>query len=280
MLAAACVLAAATASSAPVTASSICVYNDAAFVLKWHAVNGNATAQVSSETRAYPVWQVKCQSLSALGNISAGTPVYPVVKAVWGKEIQAADAVLYDPVSATQITYVCKGTTLNFHCDQGPMPPTAANVTKAVGEFLLGFVEGLGTEIGFMDCLTDVNKTFHDIVTIAQKLEEGFKLKEVGSIVQAFELMGGMLKDFSAAITVCVQESKDFVTKVKDLAAALQGDVMSVLKIIVEDAVHIYRERKELSADAKAVTADWRAGDYQGSGKAVGDIVGIIADGL
>lgn len=117
-------------------------------------------------------------------------------------------------------------------------------------------------------------------MTIAQKLEEGFKLKEVASIVQAFNLMGGMMNDFSAAITVCVQESKDLVAKVNDLAAALQGDVMSILKIVVDDAVHIYRERTELSADAKAVTADWRAGDYQGSGKAVGDIVGIILDGL
>eukprot|EP00756_Hemistasia_phaeocysticola_P017484 Hpha_TRINITY_DN15540_c1_g9::TRINITY_DN15540_c1_g9_i1::g.104298::m.104298 len=279
MLAAAFMLATATASGTPVTASSICVYNKAAFVLKWHERAAETNA-VSQETRAYPVGQVKCQSLAALGNISVGTAVYPVVKAVWGKEIQAARPVLYDPINAVQITYVCKGTTLNFHCDQGPMPPTAANVTKAIGEFLLGFVDGLGTEIGFMECLTDVNKTFHDIATIVQKLEEGFKQKEVAAIVQAFELMGGMLKDFSAAISVCVKEAEDFVAKVKDLAAALQGDVLSVLKIVVEEAIHIFRERKELSADAKAVTADWRAGDFQGSGKAVGDIVGIIVDGL
>lgn len=278
MFAAAFVLAAAT-SSTPETASSICVYNKAAFVLKWHERVADTNA-VSSETKAYPVGQVRCQSLTAVGNISVGTTVFPVVKAVWGKEIQAASPVLYDPINANQITYVCKGTTLNFHCDQGPMPPTAANVTKAVGEFLLGFVEGLGTEIGFMECLADVNKTFHDIATIVQKLEEGFKQKEAAEIVQAFELMGGMLKDFGTAISVCVQESKDFVAKVKDLAAALQGNVMSILKIVVGEAIHIFRERKEISADAKAVTADWRAGDFQGSGKAVGDIVGIIADGL
>jgi hypothetical protein len=277
MFAAALVLSAATAATVP--ASSICVYNKAAFVLKWHGLAADTNA-VSPETKAYPVGQVKCQSLSALGNVSVGTNVYPVVKAVWGKEIQAAAPVQYDPINATQITYVCKGTTLNFHCDQGPMPPTAATVTKAIGEVLLGFVDGLGTDIGFTDCLSDANKTFFEIVTIVQKLEEGFKNKEIKEVVQAFELIGGMLKDFSAAINVCVQESQDFVQKVKDLAAALSGNVMDVLKIVVEDGIHIWRERKELSSDVKAVSADWRAGDYQGSGHAVGDIVGIILEGL
>jgi len=177
-------------------------------------------------------------------------------------------------------TYVCKGTTLDFHCDQGPMPPTAANVSKAVGEFVLGFADGLGAEIGFADCIADVNKTFQDIVAIVDFFETGFNGKVIPSIERAFKMMGGMLQDFSSAITACVKDSSDFAQKVKDLSAALKGNPWDILKVLTDDAVHIYRERTEISADCKATTADWRASDYKGSGHAVGDIVGIILAGL
>eukprot|EP01062_Namystynia_karyoxenos_P069132 TRINITY_DN644_c0_g1_i4.p1 TRINITY_DN644_c0_g1~~TRINITY_DN644_c0_g1_i4.p1 ORF type:complete len:308 (+),score=123.79 TRINITY_DN644_c0_g1_i4:81-926(+) len=281
MRAPALALLAAGALAAPETASRVCVYNDAAFVLKWHLRNV-ATGAQSAETRSYPVWQVRCMDVTAAGgaNMSAGVAVQPVVKAVWGKEITVPATVLYDPVNATQITYTCKGTTLSFHCEQGPMPPTAANVTKAVGEFLLGFVDGLGSDIGFTDCIQDMNKTFHDIVTIVDFFESGINHKTIPAVIKAFELIGGMLKDFGAAIAACVKDAEQFAQKVKDLAAALSGNPIAIVKVVVEDAVHIFRERKEITADCKATSTSWRAGDYRGSGQAVGDIVGIILDGL
>lgn len=276
MLAAALLLTA--LADGPVTASNICVYNDAAFVLKWHLSDSN-TGSASAETKAYPVGQVKCLPLGGLTNLSAGDSVFPVVKAVWGKEIQAAAPVLFDSVNATQITYVCKGTTLNFHCDQGMMPPTAANVTKAVGEFMLGFVDGLGTEVGFTDCLNDINKTYQDIVAIVEFFESGFHRKTPGAIVKAFELMGDMLKDVGNAISVCVKDAEEFATKIKSLASALSGNPIAIIKIIVQDAVHIWRERTEVSTECKTTSADWKAGDYKGSGLAVGTVVGIILGG-
>ena len=150
----------------PPTASSICVYNDAAFVLKWKLQNSD-TGVDGPTTKSYPVWQTKCQSATlAGGNVTAGASLTPVIQAVWGKEIVADVPVYYDPINVSQITYVCKGTTLDFSCKQGPAPATAGNVTKAVLEFLLGFTEGLGTEIGFGDCIKDMQQTFHDITAI------------------------------------------------------------------------------------------------------------------
>eukprot|EP01065_Artemidia_motanka_P003546 TRINITY_DN1169_c0_g2_i1.p1 TRINITY_DN1169_c0_g2~~TRINITY_DN1169_c0_g2_i1.p1 ORF type:complete len:282 (+),score=119.78 TRINITY_DN1169_c0_g2_i1:66-911(+) len=270
----------AASSAAPETASSVCVYNAAAFVLKWHLKNAD-TGLSSGETSSYPVGQVKCLDASKAGSgVNAGAKLEPVVKAVWGKEITVSKSVLYDPVNVSQITYTCRGTTLSFHCDQGPMPPTAANVSLAVGKFLLGFVEGLGSEIGFANCITDLDKTFHDIVSVVDFFESGVNMKAVSSVVKAFEVLAGLLMDFGKAIIDCVKDAENFAQKVKDLAAALSGDVLSILKIVVEDAIHIFRDVKEITADVKAVAADWRAADYQGSGKAVGDIVGIILDGL
>merc|ERR1712118_54469 len=118
------------------------------------------------------------------------------------------------------------------------------------------------------------------IVAIVDFFENGFNGKVIPEIERAFKLLGGTLKDFSAAITTCVSESKDFAAKVKDLAGALSGNPWDILKIIVDDAVHIFRDATEISTDCKAVTADWRASDYKGAGKAVGDIVGIILSGL
>eukprot|EP01065_Artemidia_motanka_P034694 TRINITY_DN423_c0_g1_i4.p1 TRINITY_DN423_c0_g1~~TRINITY_DN423_c0_g1_i4.p1 ORF type:complete len:309 (+),score=121.34 TRINITY_DN423_c0_g1_i4:78-929(+) len=273
-------LAAGSSASSVETASTVCVYNAAAFVLKWHLLDADTGAS-SAETKSYPVGQVKCVSATAAGkNVTAGAALQPVVKAVWGKEITVPTTVMYDPVNASQVTYTCHGTTLDFHCTQGPMPPTAANVSKAVGEFLLGFVEGLGSDIGFEDCLSDLNQTYHDIVAIVDLFEQGFAHKVIPTVVKAFQLVGNMLKDFGAAIQACVKDAEAFAQKVKDLAAALSGNVLAVLKVIAEDAIHVFRERKEITADCKAVSADWRAGDYKGSGDAVGDIVGIILDGL
>lgn len=261
------------------TANSVCVYNDAAFVLHWklHDLDTNTESAV---TKSYPVWQSKCLDSSSLGNVSAGASLVPVVSAVWGNTDTASQSVLFDPINATQVTYICKGTTLDFSCARGDPPPTAATVAKEVGQFVVGFVEGLGSEIGFADCLSDVNQTARDIKAVVDFFEAGFNHKTIPAIVKAFELIGNMLKDFSSAITACVKDAKNFATKIKDAAAALSGNVLGVIKVIVQDAVHVWKDRTEITTDCKAVTTDWNGKDFTGAGKAVGDIVGIIIAGL
>ena len=128
---------------------TIPVYNDAAFVLKWKLLNKD-TGAATPDTKSYPVWESKCVSAASAGtNVSAGASLVPVVSAAWGKTITVDTPVLYDPINASQITYVCKGTTLDFSCKQGVAPPTAGNVTKAALRFLEGFTLGLGTEVRF-----------------------------------------------------------------------------------------------------------------------------------
>jgi len=263
------------------TANSVCVYNDAAFVLHWKLSDAD-TGATSSATKSYPVWQSKCLDTTSLqgGNISAGASLVPVISAVWGKTVTPAETVLYDPVNATQITYICKGTTLDFSCARGSPPPTAATVAKEVGEFLLGFTDGLGTEVGFAECIADVNQTARDIRAVVDFFESGFNRKSIPAIVKAFELIGGMLKDFGNAITACVKDAGAFAAKIKDVAAALSGNVLDVIKVIAEDAVHVWKERTEITTDCKAVSTDWQGQDFKGAGKAVGDIVGIIIEGL
>lgn len=145
---------------------------------------------------------------------------------------------------------------------------------------MLGFVDGMGEKVGFADCISDIEKLFHDITAVVDFFQTGFGTVTISTIVKAFELIGGVLKDFAVAIEACAADATKFIADVKDVAAALSGDVSSVLKILVEEGIHIFRERKEITEDCKTTAADWRAGDYFGSGKAVGDIVGVIVEGL
>ena len=153
------------------TAQSICVYNDVAFVIHWHLHDVDHDTN-SMETNSYPVWQIKCMSaLKAGNNVIAGTSLLPTIKAVWGNSVTPTENVFYDEINATQITYVCHGTTLNYNCIQETPPPTAADVTKDVDEFILGFRQGLGMKIGFTKCITDINSTYNDVISVVDFFE-------------------------------------------------------------------------------------------------------------
>ena len=119
-----------------------------------------------------------------------------VIKAVWGKEIQASDSFLYDSVNASTITYICKGTTLDYSCVPTAAPlPDPKDVAKAMGEFFLGFVEGLGNDIGFYDCIQDIEKVYQDVKTIVDFIHQGINGRVIQAIAKGFELLGELLKD-------------------------------------------------------------------------------------
>merc|ERR1712048_663319 len=101
----------------------------------------------------------------------------------------------------------------------------------------------------------------------------------IPSIMKAFQLTGIVLKDFSEAIPLCVKDSKSFALKVTEVASALSGNVFEVIKVLIEDGVHVWTDRAEITADAKKTATFWHAGDYKGAGEAVGAIVGIILEG-
>lgn len=263
----------------PQTASTICVYNDAAFVLDWRLKNV-ATGAESATVSHYPVGQVKCLSVNSTVGGVAGAAVVPVVHAVLGKTESGASPVLYDPANASQVTYVCKGTTLDFSCVPGPPPPTAADVAKDMGAFLAGFATALGPELGFESCVRDINATYRAVLATVDFFESGINHKTAPSVLKAFELIGGILKDIGEAIVDCVKDAVQLAAKVKAAAAALSGNVLAIIKVVIDDFVHIWHERKEITEDCKTTSADWRAGDFEGAGRAVGNITAIIISGL
>ena len=97
----------------------------------------------SAQTGNYPVWNTKCLMTSAAGNVT-GDEIVPVIDAFWGKHGVVADQpVLTDPIAVSPVTYVCTGTTFDYSCKIGPPGPTPGDVAKEIGNFTLGFAEGL-----------------------------------------------------------------------------------------------------------------------------------------
>jgi len=215
-------------------------------------------------------------ALKAGDNVTTGTSLKPVISAVWGKQFMPTENVLYDEINATQITYVCRGTTLNYNCIQEIPPPTAADIAKDAGEFLLGFTEELGIKFGFTKCITDINSTYSDIVQIVDFFDSGINHKSFPAIIKAFELVGKMLKDFGTAIIECIKDGSIIGIEIGNLAKILIENPLNIIKIMIDEAVHIFHERKEITDDCKSTVTHWNAGDYNGAGVAVGGIVGII----
>jgi len=204
----------------------------------------------------------------------------PVVKAVLGREVTVQDPVLYDSKKVSQITYVCHGTTLSFTCEPGASPLPAANITRDVGKFLLGFVEGLAVGMGFADCMTDIKATYRNIVDIVAFFKSGINHKTPLAIEKAFHLTGELLKDFATALLACTKIAKQHIDKITSLAAALSGDVWEIVKVVAGECIHIYHDHREITHECKAVSADWEAGDFEGSGKALGDVIGVLLGGV
>eukprot|EP01062_Namystynia_karyoxenos_P000556 TRINITY_DN101_c0_g1_i2.p2 TRINITY_DN101_c0_g1~~TRINITY_DN101_c0_g1_i2.p2 ORF type:complete len:322 (+),score=153.94 TRINITY_DN101_c0_g1_i2:87-968(+) len=263
-------------------ASSVCVYNSAAFVLHWHLEDENTGAR-TDETGSYPVGQVKCLSADALtGSVTAGHVLTPHVHAVLGKDWSAGDGnkVTYNQSAVGSVTYTCKGTILSYSCSQGPPPPTAANVTKAIGLFLLGFVDALGEDIGFGKCIADIKSTFNDIGQVASFFENGVSKKSADPIGKGFLLLGKLLIDFGKAILDCVAEGTALAGKFSALGAKIQADPFSVIEVIVKELIYVLAHKDDITTDCKSLPVDWHAGDWQSSGHDVGDIVGILIAGL
>ena len=104
--------------------------------------------------------------------------------------------------------------------------------------------------------------------------------KTPSSVIRAFELIGGILVDVGRAIGECVKEAAELAARISTAAKALSGNVLAIIKVVVDEFVHIWQDRKEITDDCKTTAADWRAGDFEGAGAAVGNITKIIIDGL
>jgi len=99
----------------PIQASRVCVLNQAAFVLHYDVQNLR-TEQWLGQSGNFPVTTKKCIDLSAVDGLKDGDQLQAQVHAVAGKDYRPKRIVEYS-ADAFEVTFVCKGTTLNFKCE-------------------------------------------------------------------------------------------------------------------------------------------------------------------
>lgn len=98
-------------------AGTICVKNEAGFVLKWE-MKDKYTGVFSDYTEHYPIGKTHCMGiLDNFPDIREGEQVKTIINAYWGDTNPAQHLTTYTADANVFTTFTCRGTTLNFHCD-------------------------------------------------------------------------------------------------------------------------------------------------------------------
>lgn len=261
--------------ASPQVASDICVYNAGNFLLKWKLVNVD-TGDDQEWTSNYVHGEVNC--LTAADATWMGARLQLVVQAEFGKTFNTTEPVVYDPSEVAPVYYVCQGVALNFSCKAEPAPLPEADAVNDVSDFSLGFVKGLSLEIvkGFVECFENIRKTYQDILSAVDLFEHGINGKTVDKVKKAFGIVGKLILDIATAIGQCLVGYKELTDVMFNLGSKLVGGVMAPISVVVGPVVHITLHAKEITAECITTVSDWRAGDFMGSGLAVGKIVGML----
>lgn len=91
----------------------VCVMNHGGFAMNFHAINLHMPI-LSKGTGNYPINQKKCVNLWGAG--AEGSKFRVSIHAVGGKDMDGNRHVIYKK-NGYSVTYQCKGSTLNYHCN-------------------------------------------------------------------------------------------------------------------------------------------------------------------
>jgi hypothetical protein len=283
-------LAATTTLDSSASASTVCVYNDAAFDLKWALEGGGLIGGGAYQgtldginnvwgSGEYPVGQSRCINGNSL-DVPNGTPLAPVVAAYWGKtKTMSNNPVIFDAGAATVVSYTCTGTTLDFKCAQGKPPITSAAAAKDFELFAAGFADALYIDSGFSKCFSDLDSLYTQIKSVASSLAGGFNKLSKSSIVTAFETIAKILEVIYTAVTDCKAAAGTVADTIQDVATAV-ANPLDLIKIAVDEVMTITTNYGSLTTDAQNMATSWEAGAYETTGFALGNITAVLIKGL
>merc|ERR1712032_1350406 len=110
---------------------------------------------------------------------------------------------------------------------------------------------------GFKNCSKDFESLYTDVMQMVSDMQKGIDHKVEKAIFDAYKVIGDILY----IIKDCGEPAAKLVAKFKTLAEALSGNPAAIIKTVVEEGIHIYHDRKDLTSDCKVIVADWNAGD-------------------
>jgi uncharacterized protein YukE len=166
-----------------------------------------------------------------------------------------------------------------------PAAPSAAEqaaeqIAEHVSAFVVAAAEALDAQMGaagaVKQCLGDARAIEADIEATVGDFKAAFNEKSADKLEAAFTTMSKVVSDFASALTKC-RSDPAVAGKVEALAKALKQP-HGLVKVVKGEALTVWRNRKDMTADCKAVYGAFEAkpANFGAAGTAVGKIVAIL----
>jgi len=154
-------------------------------------------------------------------------------------------------------------------------------VAEHVALFTLGVAEGLDMKTGggeaIKKCVADSKTVFADVTNAVTAFKAAFALKSADKLAAGFEDLAAVAQDFAAIMAAC-KANPTIVADVTALAKQLAAP-HGLIKVVKGEALTVWRNRTDLTANCKAVYNDFEekpSADFSGAGKAVGSILAVL----
>jgi hypothetical protein len=136
-----------------------------------------------------------------------------------------------------------------------------------------GVAEGLGSSMGDPSvCTKDIDGIIADFNAAWDDLLLGIKRVNVRTISRALSEFANGIEKIADSMSACGLEGLE--KAIREVVADIRAG--KVLQVVAREAVHIFCHGSEIIDDFKSVAQNWKAGQYEESGKKVGEIIGFI----
>jgi hypothetical protein len=138
-----------------------------------------------------------------------------------------------------------------------------------------GVAEGLGGSMGDPSvCTKDIDEIITDFNAAWDDLLHGIKRISVRTISRALTEFANGIEKIADSMSACGLENLE--KTIREVVEDIRHG--KALQVIAREAVHIFCHGSELIDDFKSVANNWRAGQYEDSGKKIGAIIAFIVE--
>jgi hypothetical protein len=166
---------------------------------------------------------------------------------------------------------VTKAATILGHKGENPENKIkAAKFTAGVLEPFVGSIDPMA----LMVCVLDIDEVLLTLDTVVHIVEEAIQTKQYPELIVAVLTLGGLVKEVKQAEIPCSQIHPEIDFSKFDRAEKILDHPIQNMKIIEDD---VKLNGHSIIEDLKAAVAAYRAGDIEGFGREIGNMLKIAS---
>lgn len=258
-------------------ASRICVENQGLYEMRYkYADQTNGTE--SEYSPYFIIGQSECKDVSDIREAAAGDRIVMKVDVLLGLPYQSTEEIIYSIARNVTLGYTCTGITLAPQCAL-TTEPSPDDWPDIVEKFIEGFIKGLATEIGLVECFTGTEDIYKTVRSLVDLFHDGFQANNIISLERAFQIIGKLLTllteivDTADACKETLEWMKGWMELAEDL---VDKNFVGLLEIAIDEAVNIVSHAKALTRDCEKLQIAWEEQNYYRTGVKIGYITGIL----